>query len=121
MGQSLFVAHVMGFVNNDQVEEWVHFLNSFQDRLASDALNRSDRAERNLAFVGFEFVEEVEEGLGVKDLKLLSEAIFHLPLPFSAKGGGTDHEDSVEAGAGAEFGKNEAGFNGLAEADLIGN
>jgi hypothetical protein len=89
------------------------------------AEERVGEDEALLGGPGVDLVAALLAGLGdevaVVDLEVEAEALVELFLPLEADAGGGDDEDEVDALAEEELLEDEAGLDGLAKADVVGD
>jgi hypothetical protein len=90
---------------------------------AAQGLIGDDESPAALPGVGADAALAADPGdvLAVDDLEAQAEAALHLALPLQADGGGADDQDQVEALAEEQLLQDEAGLDGLAEADVVGD
>jgi hypothetical protein len=90
---------------------------------ALDEIHGSDNARlgRPRVGAGFEPVAGFGDTFAVEDLELEAELGGQFGLPLLENGRRADNQDPGGATAGVEFAQNEAGFDGLAESDIVGN
>lgn len=111
---------VVRLVDDDDVE--VRAIELLQDGLLLGEVDRDQAQGDVIKGVGAELAAAADqlELVAVEDAEAQAETLAHLLLPLgNERASGRDDEDPVRATTGDELGEDQAGLDGLAEADVV--
>src|SRR6266849_5524368 len=122
----------MGLVDDEQIEfTWVggfaiggqHFAEEAQRSLALEEVDGGDEAGEVCPGVDVQaaLAPEVFHQVAIDDAELQAEFVAHLVTPLYLQRGGADDEDFAGTVTNDEFLADEPGFDGFAEANVIGD
>ena len=138
MGSRFVVSQVVRLVDDQHVEQGLFEVRLVQKArqlcsgclggllIVIPALGRAQTLhagdQRELLLGAFSYaLQVVEQAACIDDLRAHPEALGEFGLPLFAKHRGTDHQEALRIDTGAELRPDQAGLDGLAEADLVRN